>query len=149
MSEEDKKSKVHRPEFVILEKEQPESTEQRQNEYFEALAIIQKVKPSLGLQIVILLSFVFLLMATLFVLFFFALNAFLAGIFLFQNKEINRYFLQSWKNLKKMFAYLAGGAIGLFSPSLGLGLIVLYFMHEKEPLNQAIMSRFNKPRSSN
>jgi uncharacterized membrane protein len=142
-------SRIHRPEFVLLDKEQPEAAERLENEYFHAITMLQKLKPSIGLQLVILLAIFFIALATLIGVFFFLINVLICAFVLFKNKEANKYLFQSWKNVKKLFAFLAGTLIGLFSPSLGLSLVILFMMQEKEPLNKTILSRLFKSKTSN
>jgi len=141
-------SNVHRPEFVILDKGEPETedafSQAAQNQYFQALKMLQKIKPSLGLRLIILCSILFVSIAALFVAFFFLLNVIISALALFQSANLNKYLSLSWKNVKKIFAFWSGLIVGFFSPSLGLGLVILYLMQEGEPLNKAILSRLFK-----
>lgn len=142
MDREEEKPQIHRPEYVVLEKEEPEKGDGEQNQYFQALSMLQTIKPSYGLRVVILLCLVLVSIAACVVVFFFLIHLLVAAVVLFQNKKVNSYLYQSWKNVKKLFVFVAGIALGFFSPSLGMGYIILYFMQEKIPLNKAILSRF-------
>jgi hypothetical protein len=145
-------SNIHQPEFILLDKERPdvedEFAKQKNNQYFQALKMLQKIRPSLGLRLIILVSFVFLSIAVLVVSFFFLLNMVISMFALFQNANLNKNTSLSWKNLKKVFTFWIGVLIGFFSPSLGLGFIILYLMQEGEPLNKAILSRLFKAKFS-
>jgi hypothetical protein len=146
-------SNIHRPEFVILDKGEPESedvlSQATQNQYFQALKMLQKIKPFSGLRLIILFSILLVSVAVLIVTFFFLLNVIISALALFQNANLNKYLSLSWKNVKKVFAFWAGVVVGLFSPSLGLGLVILYFMQEGEPLNKAVLSRLFKSKFPN
>lgn len=142
-------SRIHRPEFVLLDKEQPKENERGGNEYFQALNMLQGIKPSLGLQLVILFAVFLIFLATVISIFFFLINVLISLLVLFSNDNVNKYVLQSWKNVKKLCVFLVGTIIGLFSPSLGIGLIVLYLMKEKEPLNKSVLSRLFKSNAAN
>lgn len=140
---------IHRPEFILLEKENAKNENGEQNDYFQALSMLQKTRFSVGLQLIMLILLLLVLFSACIVLFFFTLHLLIGTVTLFRNPSINKKINQSWQSVKKVFAFIGGFFLGVFNPSLGLGCIILYFMQEKIPLSQAVLSRFFKFGSSN
>lgn len=67
-----------------------------------------------------------------------------ALITLFQSQEINRQVRVVWAQCKKLLVICLGLIIAVFSPPLGLGLIVLDAMFHGQKISDSLMSRFMK-----
>lgn len=136
--------KVHQPEFIILEAEEEQGT-QVPDQHLEYLSFINKLskkKFSFALRIFILLSAIFVLAAIFFVAAFMILTIFFAALGLFRSPELNRNMFKSWGYLKKTVVIFIGLFLSLFSPALGLSLILFYLMTHGERLNKSFINKF-------
>lgn len=143
--------KIHRPEFIILQSDEGEDDlgafATAHSEYYDSLKKLNKVQFSVPLRLVIALAFFVLLFLSVLALFFCSISLILSTVTLFMIKEMNANLYKSWKNVKKVLVFTVGLFLAIFSPALGLGLIVLYFMLLGEQLNKSFVSRLFKFRS--
>ena len=139
---------IHRPEFIILESEEEQGqsphAQKIHSEYFETIQGLNKIQFPWTLRILIFFTLFFVLIGTVIVTFFFIISLLFAALAFFQSKTMNDNMVKSWKNVKKLCVFSAGMFLAIFSPALGLGLIVLYLMLQGEHLNKAIMERLFK-----
>lgn len=140
-SEEDKQ--VHEPEVIILDQEGKQSNKnnEEKGEYIRVLQELGKKHYPFSMRLLAFVTTFFIAGATLLALFFALLGTLIAGLVLFQNPKVNESMLKSWKNVKKLLTITLGVAISIFSPSLGLGLIMLYFMIQGERINKTIFTK--------
>lgn len=136
----------HRPEFIILEDERKESSfEQKKQEQYEALfKNLKKIESTWAVRLMTLIGFCVTAVAAVFSVFFVAFNLLIATLTLFRSVQINQAANKSWKTFKKILTCCVGLGIAVFSPFLGFGLIVLYFISNNEPIDPRLMSRFMK-----
>lgn len=142
----EEKPKIHQPEFVILEADEgpnPESRERQETstEYIETLQKIGQMSFGWPIRVMCLSGAVIAAIAALLVLALAFISFVLAGLVLFMNKDVNAQMFKVFGSVRKMFVITVGLLIGVFSPPLGLGMIVLYFMLHGERLQQGVFSR--------
>lgn len=132
--------KIHQPEYVILDAVEEDQEKQEkfssQGEYLEVFNKLSHRKFSWGIR---LLSFIVAVFASLVLIFIFLLalvSTALGILTLYLNKEVNETILRCWRNVRKLAVILMGLLIGVFSPSLGFGLIILYLMMHGESLRK-------------
>lgn len=136
----------HRPEFVVLDDgRKDKASEHKQEEQFQTLfGNVKKVESTWSIRIMAFFACFLLVAVSLFSLFFLMLSGLLAALTLFKSDQANQATLKSWKNFKKILVCTLGLAISVFSPSLGIGLIFLYFVLKNETLDPRFASRFMK-----
>jgi|688.fasta_scaffold01000_9 hypothetical protein len=139
--EEKEKRKIHQPEFIILTSDEEEGErgpkrESLQGEYVEILKTLGGKKFSWSIRLLTFLAAIGAAVGLIFVFFMTLVSTLLAGLTLFMNKEINAKVINSWKNVRKILVILVGLTIGIFSPTLGFGLIILYLMLHGESLKK-------------
>ena len=142
---EGKARKIHQPEFVILEgggeSFSSGTTNKEQLEYIETLQKIGKMSFGWPVRIMCLSATIIAAASALVVFFFTVLSVLLASLALFMMKDVNAYMLKAINNLRKLLAITVGLFIAVFSPPLGLGMIVLYFMLHGEALSNGLFNR--------
>ena len=136
-----KKDKIHQPEYIILDREEKARQEgfyesYKEGEYIEVLNKLGQKKYSWLIRLFIFMSALFVSIACFFVFFLALVHTVLALLTVFLNKEINASLYRSWCNVRKSFVMLLGLLIGVFSPPLGLGLVILDLMLHKENLRK-------------
>lgn len=155
MDDEDKKSKstaYHRPEFIIIDEERYEETSrsegayQQSSSYYESLNKLHEIKPTLTIRIACLISSLMLFAYTAFIGVLMLLTLALVAITFGQAKSAVKGLAYFWSLLIRLFVISSGLFVGLFSPTFGLGIIILFFVlqGEKEDpiLSRIIKSRF-------
>jgi hypothetical protein len=154
MEDEEKKPKsptYHRPEFVIIDDDRFEQghegeASQEGGSFYESLNKLHEVKPTFSIRIACLISSVLLFMYTAFIgvlmLIAFALMVVTFGYF----KNVVKGFVNFWNLFIKLFVISMGLFVGFFSPTFGLGIIILFFVlqgdREDPLLSRIIKSRF-------
>jgi hypothetical protein len=140
---EERKREVHEPEVIILDQEGKKSNKNKEEkeEYISVLQELGKKHYPFTMRLLAFVTTFFVAGATLLALFFALLGTLIAALVLFQNPKVNDSMLKSWKNVKKLLTITLGVAISIFSPSLGLGLIMLYFMLQGEHMNKTIFTK--------
>jgi ABC-type multidrug transport system fused ATPase/permease subunit len=138
--------KIHQPEFIILEDDERQETRHStesslHQEYIELLKKLNQRKYSWSVRLMTFFGFFFLGILTLVLAFFAAISILIALISLFRSSEANEYMHKAVRQVKKFLVMTAGMFIGIFSPSLGLGLILLYFLMQGETLNKVFVSK--------
>lgn len=136
------------PEFIVVE----DATQQQ--EYFrpkgpemsfQAFRNLEAGKYPLMLRVLFLgLSVIFGFLAFLFGVLL-LVSLFLSAITLFQFQGSIDYNRQLWKRIKKVLVLALGFFVATFSPPLGLGIIMLYFMMLGEEINSFLKTRFMQP----
>jgi ABC-type spermidine/putrescine transport system permease subunit I len=136
----------HRPEYVVLDDEGKDSAygHKQEEQYQYLFRNLKKIESTWIVRILAFIVFFLLVAVAFFSLFFVAINFLLAALTLFQNVKVYQAALKSWKNFKKILTCTLGLGITVFSPTLGLGLIFLYFMINNEPLDPRFTARFMK-----
>ena len=146
MEQEDKDRTIHQPEYVILDKEEDEARKdegyaKEQADYLTTLHKIGQMKFGVGLRILCLLAAFFVALATVFIAALSLIAVAMGALTLFLSKEVNTQVLKALNNVRKLFVITFGLLIAVFSPALGLGLIVLYFMLKGESLQQDLINK--------
>lgn len=62
----------------------------------------------------------------------------------FQNSNVNRLVLSCWAMVKVFLVCLAGSFLGIFSPALGMGLVVLYFSMKADAASPMMMQMIKR-----
>ncbi len=60
-----------------------------------------------------------------------------------QSPRFNELAKNSWATTRKFFLIAFGSLVAVFSPALGIGMILLYFMIIGEKMNEAMFTRFS------
>lgn len=154
---EEEKSHYQRPEFILIDDRQGKSqstyfgaddSSHQSNESFQQEDSKVK-KHSISLRFICLLGLIFCLVFGLGILIWSIVMTFLATLYFFQNQSLNQGVRSFWKICTNTVIAGFGFALGLISPTLGLGLIALYFsitgeLVEDELLRKVIRRSFNR-----
>ncbi len=153
---EEDKAHYKRPEFVLIDDRQGQS----QYTYFgadssrrpdfmktEGGESLNKKGP-MSLRFVCLLGFIFCLVFGLGIFIWSIVMTLLATLSLFQNPNLNRGVRSFWKIYMNTVIAGLGFTLGMLSPTLGLGLIALYFslasdLMDDDLLRKVIRRSFN------
>lgn len=128
----------HRPEFVVIEEDTASASfsgYKEEEQYKSLFGNLKKVESTWAIRIMAFFACFLLIAVAAFSLFFTTISFLLAAFTLFKNSQANQAALKSWKNFKKILVCALGLAIGVFSPSLGFGLVFLYFVLHDEVLD--------------
>lgn len=137
------------PDFIFIDNgqkdEEPihlETEEEKDQRYQQSFQRIEGVRFPFFVRILALMGaiVVFILAMIAFALFLFALC--LTVLTLFLSPDINNRLKSVWNQFRKLIVICLGLLIAVFSPPLGMGLIVLDFMFHGEKISNSFMSRF-------
>jgi hypothetical protein len=143
---EEEKPKIHQPEFIILDgsDEGPSPSQESKEmgaEYVETLQKIGHMSFGWPIRIMCFSGAIIAALATAFVAVLACVSFLIAGLVLFMMKDANAQMFKVFATVRKLFVLTLGLLIAVFSPPLGLGMIVLYFMLHGERLQQSIFTR--------
>lgn len=133
---EEGKPQIKHPEFLLIDDRHgknkytyfgSESSQTFQNDFKTGQEAKQAAKGSLSLRFICLLGFIFCLVFGLGMLVWSAVITCLATFSLFLNPNLNRGMRHFWKMFANTFIAGFGFTLGMISPTLGLGLLALYF----------------------
>lgn len=131
----------NKPEYIYVEEEYYEEGAKREQEIFEAFHNVRKSEFSLGVRIVALIIGAFSA-AIAFLAVFLSIGTFaLALVTGFKNEGIYRLFTKCFNGLKLMLILTFGGFFGIFSPPLGIGFVLMYFLITGQNINDDILVR--------
>ncbi|MFA6915895.1 MAG: hypothetical protein WC222_05825 [Parachlamydiales bacterium] len=142
---------THRPEFILLEDTHKERPHAESNPYS------REENPLPPLEDVIKTDFPFTLrvmsLGFSIMMFFAAIGALIGTIFCFlinlitlgYSKTANDWVAKCFYWWKKLFVLSLGFFIAVFSPSLGLTIIVVFFILQGEKLSSGIFSKILRP----
>jgi len=155
MDDEEEKIKsnaFHRPEFIIIQEEryeeghEGEGTHQQSSSYYESLNKLHEIKPTATIRIACFISSLMLFLYTAFIGFLMLITLALTIITLGQAKRAVRVSVNLWSLFVKLIVISSGLLVGVFSPTFGLGIIILFFVlqggKEDPILSRIIKSRF-------
>lgn len=133
-----------RPEFIIIDprqgKNQSTSTDSDQSQKEEP----QSSKSPISLRFLCVLGLIFCLIFGLGILIWSIALTFLAALSLFRNQNLNQGVRSFWKLYTNTVITGLGFALGIISPTIGLGLIVLYFSVTGEIIENSILHKVIK-----
>lgn len=145
MNIEEKNEEFKKPEFIYIE----EPFEEKVNAGFEeqrlfmAMHDMQNVQFPIGLRVFAFFGAIFCGLITV-ILAIISLAWFLVALCcLFQIERMCSPFWSSYALFKKGLVLTLGFMIGLFSPQLGIGFVVMYFLMHGEKINQSIMDKLS------
>ena len=126
---------VHTPEFIYLD-----PMHQRRKEALESFSKIESVK--------IPKKFRFLCLGFGFLSFFWVLGCLILSIFTFIGSlltlrkvpVLNKISQERFGRLKNSLAFCLGLNVAIFSPYLGLGIIIMYFMIDEPKVSDSLSS---------
>ena len=98
-------------------------------------------KGSISLRFICLLGFIFCVVFGIGMLLWSIALTFLAIISLFQNHNLNRGAKSFWKIFANTFIAGFGFTLGMISPTLGLGLLALYFSLASEVVGEDLLRK--------
>lgn len=137
---------VQKPEIIYVDATEDEEVGRKgyeQKRYWSAIGDLKNAKFPIGLRILglivgVLMSVVagIMMVATLFWL---AISL----LALRQSPTFNKQVSVVWKAACKTTMIAFGGLLSVFSPPLGIGLVILYFMMRGEEMNEMIFNRFS------
>lgn len=131
----EQKTQYKRPEFVLIDdrsgKSQstyfgPDST-RKPDDFFKGEQSESAKKSPISLRFVCLLGFIFCLVFGLGIFLWSIVVTVLATLSFFQNRQLNEGVRSFWKIYTNTVIAGLGFALGMLSPTLGLGLLALYF----------------------
>jgi hypothetical protein len=143
------KPQFKRPEFILIDDRCGESqythfgadSSRKPNHSFQAEKECKSSKGPLSLRFICLLGLIFCFVFGLGMLIWSIALTFLATISLFQNRGLNQGLQSLWKICANTFIAGFGFMLGLMSPTLGLGLLALYFSLKGELVNDDILRK--------
>lgn len=153
MDEEERQPKPqahHRPEFIIIDEEHYEETREGEptGHYYESFNKLHEIKPSMTIRLVCLFSSLVLSLYAALVGVFVLIALALTLVTLGQVKSAVLFLTNFWGLFIKLFVIVCGLFVGFFSPTFGLGVIVLFFVLQGDKddplLSRIIQSRFYK-----
>jgi hypothetical protein len=157
---EENRPQFKRPKFILIDDRQgqqsqdfpfdsaptqePDDSSQNEKEELKSSA-----KSPVSLRFLCVLGLVFCLVFGLGIFLWSIALSFLAAVSLFQNQNLNHGVRSFWKLYMHTVIAGLGFALGILSPTIGLGLIVLYFsvtgeVIENNFLHKIIKRSFNK-----
>lgn len=145
---EEEKPQFKRPEFILID---PRSGK-NQYSYFDSNSSRksheefqkeekQASKGPISLRFICLLGFIFCLVFGIGMLLWSIALTFLATISLFQNRGLNRGMRSFWKICINTLIAGFGFTLGMLSPTLGLGLLALYFSLASDLVGDDLLRR--------
>jgi hypothetical protein len=152
------KPQVRRPEFILIDDRHgerkythfgSESVDAAQHSFKTEAEEKQAAKGPFSLRFICLLGFIFCLVFGMGMLLWSVVMTCLATFSLFLNPNINRSMRHFWKLLANTFVAGFGFTLGMISPTLGLGLLAIYFslagnLVEDDLLRKVIRRSFNR-----
>src|SRR5262249_34979044 len=112
-----------------------------QKVYFEALQRLEKKRYSLSFRVLLFLLSIFVVCAALAMVIATLFSGALTVLTFMRNSEILASFKKSWRSCKKLFAVATGLLIGVFSPPLGFGMVIMYLLFHGESIEQGYVGR--------
>lgn len=142
-----KGSKIHHPEFIVVTEEYKESSSGGEYKYqssatFEPFEKLRDVKPSFIVRFACLFSSMILFAAAFCGVFILLGLCVLVLISLAQVPSLNQFAKNYWSMLRKVFVTALGLFVAVFSPVFGFGIIILYFVLVVGGTNDPIFSKF-------
>lgn len=132
----------HRPEFIIIEDAHTEKAEGKRSEKAIPLGEIFKVDFPFSLRIMSL-GFSFVLFLAAFIVLMGAVLCLLGyGVSFGYSEVVKNQMVKCYRWGRKFLVMGLGFGIAIFSPSLGLALIVIYFMLQGEKMNPSLSRIF-------
>ncbi len=148
MKPENQEPKRHIPEFIFLETEQDEPRKgfrDTSEDFKQSFKTIQGQSYPAAIRLVFFFfAFVLVLFSmiiTPIVLFFIVFNF----LTLFKLETFNRNAQQLWNAYKKLLVMGVGLTLAVFSPPLGISVIMIYFMMRGEQFGNVWVNRFMQP----
>jgi len=153
----ERKSELNNPEFLLIDDRNGEekivyfngdSSKYSQGSFQERKETKQAAKNPFSLRFICLLGLIFCLIFGFGMLVGSIVMTFLAIFSLFQNKNLNQRMRNFWKFFINASIAGFGFTLGLISPTLGLGLLAIYFslagnLVEDDLLRKVIRRSFN------
>ncbi len=145
----DQAKETKRPEFVILEDDRQEEETLREGEsYYQTLLKLKLIHFGIGSRIFAAFIFLVLILVTLI----FSISFIFAGlayiVTLGKVDTIEQTWESAWKLFRRLLTYIVSAFVGIFSPSLGIGIVFLYHILQNERLNKTVFSRFINRKNS-
>lgn len=146
--DEERKSKL--PEFVILEPDASEklddlgATPHDPRQMFGSIQTMSKGRHPFYLRILSLIaSCIFLVLAGT-VLILWLLFLAISLLFFRQSSQMNAQAATTWRWFKKLLVFTLGSFVSTFNFSLGVGIVLMYFMLAGEKLHSRLFQEFTK-----
>lgn len=143
---EEEKSQLKQPEFTLIDEREGETQYTRfgvdaSRLSHESTQTEQSQAPqgNVSLRFICLLGFIFCLIFGLGILVWSIVLTVLATLSFFQNRELNKGAHSFWKIFMHTAIAGFGFTLGMLSPTLGLGLIALYFSVRSEMIDNAFL----------
>ena len=136
-----------RPEFIIIDPRQGKNSDSSQkpnNPFQSQKEEPQSSKSPISLRFLCVLGLIFCLIFGLGILIWSIALTFLAALSLFRNQNLNQGVRSFWKLYTNTVITGLGFALGIISPTIGLGLIVLYFSVTGEIIENSILHKVIK-----
>lgn len=137
----------HKPEFIYLDEHSEQYWEgetQGHAEYFESLNQLGKAHYPFTLRLFTFAASLVLGVCAIALLAASIVSFALSGLFLRTNEGLNATCRRYFGVFQKLVVFSLGTLIATFSPPLGLGMIVLFFMIRGEQIESNFISRFVK-----
>jgi hypothetical protein len=137
----DEKSHFKKPDFIILEDTKDYIYGSQTVTEDEELWQMQRKKYPIWLRALCFLGVfgsLFFASAVLSYLLFLFLGA---ALYLFQSKEANQSFYKFWRLFNNTVAVTTSLLIGIFSPTLGIGMLIIYFSVRGEDKDRQFLKR--------
>ena len=139
-----------KPEFIIIDDRHPQHGGPHPEDYPKGDHPFTKeekeipAQNSASLRIWCLMGFVFCMVFSAGMLIWLLIFGFLAAVILFQSKRLNQMVVTFWNLYTNSSVALLGFGIGIISPSLGLGLLLLYFSIQQQKMDPEFFKQILK-----
>lgn len=137
------------PEFIFIENDPQNekllgSTPHDSKQMFGSLQNVASGHHPFYLRILSLLGTVVMIFLTLIVFTVFLIPLLLSLLFLRQSSYLNEQTTKTWRSFKKALIFTLGCFVCTFNLSLGIGIVLMYFMLTGEKFNNRIVEEFTK-----
>jgi ABC-type Fe3+ transport system permease subunit len=135
------KSEFKRPDLIILDDEQEKQGNQDKGASFEEQQAQSAPQSSISLRFFCVLGLIFCLVFGLGIFLWALILTFLTLVTFLQNHQLNRSVKTFWRLCLNTLIAGLGFTIGIISPTIGLGLLVLYFSLTGEVVDNHLLRK--------
>lgn len=138
------------PEFIFVDEDYQEerqnlgATPQDPKQMFGSIQTITKGKHPLYLRILAFLGTIVMIFLSIVVLIVLLIVVLLSLLLLRQSKHMNEQASIAWKCFKKALVFTLGCFVCIFNLTLGIGIVLMYFMLTGEKMSSRFMQEFTK-----
>lgn len=138
---ESEKSEFRRPDLIIVDNQQEKQGNQGHGASFEEQQAQAVPQSSISLRFFCILGLIFCVVFGLGIFFWALILTFLTLVTFLQNHQLNRSVRTFWTLCLNTLIAGLGFVIGIISPTIGLGLLILYFSWTGEVVDNHLLRK--------